>query len=111
MIHEPKNLTAEQKNEIVRMELYKRGGGSISCGHDFWDKEIEFGDTVLCTRCYQYFVKMKDRVWWIDGGGQFKKDPHRVQSLAGVWYHPVEMLLQDVNGNSIKSKKQTKIKQ
>lgn len=103
MIHEPKKLTDEQKKEIVAAEVYKRGGGRISCGHDFWNqmKEADYGDTVLCTRCYQYFVKMKDLVWWIDGGGKYNKQPHS-NHLDGTWYQPVSMRLQDVNGNEKK---------
>jgi hypothetical protein len=104
MIHEPKELTKEQKTKIVAAETFKLKGGSISCGHDFWNKmkEADYGDTVLCTRCFQYFVKMKDLVWWIDGGDKaYNKDPHS-NHLNGTWYHPVSMRLQDVNGNTKK---------
>lgn len=103
MIHEPKNLTNDQKNKIIEAELYKLRGGSISCGHDFHDtmKSAEYGDAVLCTRCYQYFVKMKNLVWWIDGGGKYKKEPHS-NHLDGTWYHPISMRLQDVDGNTKK---------
>ncbi len=103
MIREPESLTEEQKEKIIAAELYKRNGGSISCGHDFHAsmKEAEFGDTVLCTCCFQYFVKMKNLVWWIEGGGKYKRPTHS-NHLDGVWYQPVDMRLQDGNGNSIK---------
>lgn len=49
MISEPSNLTDDQKKRIIKAELYKRGGGKISCGHDFHAKmkEVDFGDTVF----------------------------------------------------------------
>lgn len=100
MILEPTNLTDEQKKKIIKAELYKRGGGKISCGHDFHDKmkEADFGDTVLCTVCCQYFVKMKNLVWWLDSK---KGRPARSNHLEGTWYHPVDMRLQDSNGNGM----------
>jgi hypothetical protein len=103
MIHEPRELTKEQKNKIVAAEVYKLNCGIISCAHDFSVKmkEADYGDTVLCTRCFQYFVKMKNLVWWIDGGGKYDSDPHS-NHLDGTWYHPVSMRLQDVNGNTKK---------
>ena len=58
MIHEPK-LSDEQKREIHKRAVYTQvKGGTVSCGHDFWDKakEIDFGDTILCSQCSQYFV-------------------------------------------------------
>ena len=105
MIHEPDNLTVEQKRKIISAEVYKKKGGSISCGHDFHDKmkQADYGDIVLCTRCFQYFAKMKNLVWWIDEGGKYNKEPHS-HHLDGTWYHPVSMRLQDINGNSINGK-------
>jgi hypothetical protein len=112
MIHEPKNLTLEQKQRIVKAARYKvEKGGVISCGHDFWEhaKDKPPGDTFLCTSCYQYFVKMNDLPWWIDGGkNMFGRtcEPHsshlgEATRFPGAWYHPVDFRLQDVNGNSI----------
>lgn len=100
MISEPSNLTDIQKKRIIEAELYKRNGGKISCGHDFHAKmkEADFGDTVLCTTCYQYFVKMKNLVWWADG--KENRSP-RSNHLDGVWYHPVDMRLQDGHGNGM----------
>jgi hypothetical protein len=99
MITEPTSLTDEQKKRIIKAEVYKRGGGKISCGHDFHEKmkEADFGDTVLCTSYFQYFVKMKNLVWWIDGK---KNRPPHSNHLDGMWYHPLDMRLQDGNGNT-----------
>lgn len=103
MIKEPVSLTKEQKDKIIAAESYKRNGGSISCGHDFHAsmKKAEFGDTVLCTQCFQYFVKMRNLVWWVDGGGKYNREPHS-NHLDGVWYQPVDMRLQDVHGNTFR---------
>lgn len=113
MIHEPQ-LSSEQKQKIVDAYKYLNKGGSISCAHDFWDKlkEVEYGDMILCTRCYQYFIKMKDLAWWIDKkeAGQFSyaKDAHSnhlgkkpYSSKEEVWMHPAKIRLQDGNGNTI----------
>lgn len=66
MIHEPKNLSVEQKKRIIECHRYKVNGGSISCGHDFWEiqKDKPAGDIFLCERCSQYFVKMSGMPWW-----------------------------------------------
>jgi hypothetical protein len=42
---------------------YLEGGGSISCGHDFWDKDVDPGEVVFCERCGQFFVKMSVLPW------------------------------------------------
>lgn len=107
MIHEPKNLTLAQKRDIIERQKYKNKGGKITCGHDFWThaKDKPSGDIFLCTRCSQYFVKMNGLPWWVDGGQNMfgrVQEPHSAHHVeAGGWYSPIEIRLQDVNGNSI----------
>ena len=65
MIHEPKNINFQTAYE---QQEYKDNGGSVSCGHSdfFWNtvKNIaEFGDTIYCESCRQYFVMAKDLPW------------------------------------------------
>jgi hypothetical protein len=107
MIHEPKNLSLETKRKIVSAQKYKNGGGSISCGHTFWKhaKDKPSGDIFLCTACCQYFVKMNGLPWWSDEGETTwgsHREPHSNHLVdAGGWYHPIEIRLQDVHGNTI----------
>lgn len=106
MIHEPKNLTDEQKREIVKRELYKRKGGTICCGHDFQEqvKEADYGDIILCTRCYQYFIKAKALVWWIDGNKTRPPHSNHLHYEKDIWLYPADMRLQDYNGNTIRER-------
>ena len=69
MIIEP-SLTPEMIQQIIDRQHYKDGGGKISCGHDFWEraKQASPGDVVLCTACFQYFVKTKGFPWVVEGG-------------------------------------------
>lgn len=62
MIHEP------EMTPFICQKVIKANDLDICCGHDFWDKVkiMQYGDTVLCTRCYQYFAKIKDLVWLIE---------------------------------------------
>lgn len=107
MIHEPKNLSLETKRKIVSAQKYKNGVGQISCGHDFWKhaKDKPPGDIFLCTACGQYFVKMNGLPWWTDEGKTSwgsEKEPassHIVE--PGRWYHPIDVRLQDIDGNTI----------
>jgi len=116
VIHEPKNLTLHQKQEIIRAARYKvEKGGVISCGHDFWEhaKDIPYGDIILCTRCYQYFVKMNGLPWWNDGDANgefdFQKEPRlnhldEKHGFPGAWFHAVDIRLQDCHGNTIEKR-------
>lgn len=52
------------KRAIERQE-YKNKGGKICCGHDFWDKQVEIGQIVMCTRCAQYFIKASALPWLV----------------------------------------------
>lgn len=104
MIHEPNPLTREQKDRIVKAARYCAKGGSIGCGHDFWNhaRNKPGGDIFLCTRCYQYFVKMNGLPWWNEGHeyGEFTADP-RSNHMDGAWFHPVDIRFQDQHGNTI----------
>ncbi len=114
MIHEPAIMTREMKKKIIARERYKRAGGLVSCGHDFWEtaKTAEYGDTVLCTRCCQYFVKTKDLVWWKDGDMGEYSEPSSCHLLSepytrlgiepGAWYMPVPIRAQDYHGNDLR---------
>lgn len=64
MILEPE-YSEQLYDKVVKAQEYKNGGGSISCGHDFWDKsqKAEFGDILLCSACGQYFAKIKNLPW------------------------------------------------
>jgi hypothetical protein len=65
MIHEPRDAAEKHYDDVVKQQEYKDKGGSISCGHDFWEqaKKADFGDILLCTRCHQYFAKIKNLPW------------------------------------------------
>jgi hypothetical protein len=105
MIHEPKNLTTEQKKRIVEVHRYKVNGGSISCGHDFWEfsKDKPFGDIFLCARCSQYFVKMSGLPWWNERRKSelFGEQSPQSDHMDGVWFHPIDIRCHDENGNDI----------
>lgn len=62
MIYDGKNPNYA---EVAERQEYKDKGGSISCGHDFWEqaRKMEFGDVVLCHRCNQYFAKIRHMPW------------------------------------------------
>ena len=109
MIHEPKNLTLEQKKRIIEVVKYKVGGGVISCGHDFWEKSKDkpSGDIFLCERCCQYFVKISGLPWWNEGKKYEFHEPNyepppESHHMDGIWFHPIDIRCQDGNGNDIK---------
>ena len=109
MIYEPKNLTNKQKKKIIECHKYKKAGGKVVCGHDFWDNadNAQPGDILLCTRCGQYFVKANDLPWWIEGGVDaifsHARDTHsnHISDRKGEWYYPIDIRVQDCNGTTI----------
>lgn len=82
MIYDGKNPNYA---EVVKYQKYKDKGGSISCGHDFWEqaRKMEFGDVVLCNQCHQYFAKIRHMPWitlrykWLE-----PKTPANLQSIG-----------------------------
>ncbi len=95
MVVEPKKPNLA---EIARVAEYIENGGKVHCGHDFWDKKVEVGDIVLCTRCHQYFAKvngfpwvLKENTYW--GGPGFKyrfNSPAHTNHLNDICYVPVQ---------------------
>jgi len=63
-------IIAENENLQAAIDAveYTEKGGKICCGHDFHDKEVDFGDIVYCGRCHQYFTKVKSMAWLVRGG-------------------------------------------
>lgn len=59
----PTFIQTEALKEAVKAQKYKDSGGKIGCGHDFWDKEVEYGEVVYCNRCHQFFTKIKVLPW------------------------------------------------
>jgi hypothetical protein len=71
----PTSIQTEELKEAVNAQEYKDSGGKISCGHDFWDKDIEYGEVVYCNRCHQFFTKIKVLPWITTRGPyNFEKD-------------------------------------
>lgn len=52
-------------DKIIERQDYQTNGGKVHCGHDFWGKEIEFGEVVLCTRCNNFFAKIKKMPYFV----------------------------------------------
>ena len=59
----PTSVQTEDLKEAVRVLKYKDSGGKVGCAHDFWDKDIEYGEVVYCNRCHQFFTKIKVLPW------------------------------------------------
>ena len=90
---EIKSKVIEPKNpdyiKVIEAQEYKKGGGGICCGHDFWDKNVGYGDVVLCTCCHQYFTKIKHLPWIVK-----RSTPH-FYHIEIDCYIPVEVRITD----------------
>ena len=68
----PTSKDQEALASAVQQQEAINKGRSICCGHDFWEKEIDYGEVVMCHRCYQFYVKIKVLPWIsqrnLDGG-------------------------------------------
>ena len=85
----PKHNETETIKKAIEVEQKKRKGLTISCGHDFWEKDIEFGETVLCTRCHQYFAKIRVMPWMSRNDYDFGTF-YDVNHYDDIWYVPVQ---------------------
>jgi hypothetical protein len=82
--------------EAIERQEYKDKGGKISCGHDFWEKEIDFGDVVFCTRCKQFFVKMKVLPWLTKHNYNHNDNvSYGTNHCEGNWFAPVPPRITD----------------
>ena len=49
---------------------YKKSGGIMHCGHDFWRDDIALGEVVHCGRCGGFFAAINAMPWLIVKDGE-----------------------------------------
>jgi hypothetical protein len=89
---------AEVIKEAIERQKYKDKGGKISCGHDFWDKDVELGEVVFCNRCKQFFARIACLPWLTRNKYSFDKNAeyhYGTNHLEGKWFTPIEARVTD----------------
>jgi hypothetical protein len=85
----PRSNETEVIKKAIETEQKKQTGWGISCGHDFWDKDVDFGETVFCTRCHQYFAKVRVLPWMTKNDYDWGT-AYDVNHYDSDWYVPVQ---------------------